>query len=104
MGCRHDRIGIFFSLEPTLTYVQISFLFFLLGSVLSQALYSDLRTQLNAANFDILDIHVSLGVQMFAFVWTSFAASCLGLLLWIWVGFVQRRHHRHEGMEIRTAS
>ena len=95
MDCRFDRIGILV-LEATLTCVQISFIFFLLGSVLSQILYSDLRTQMNAANFNILDMHVSLGVQMFAFVWTSFAASTLALLvwIWIWIGFIQRRRRK----------
>ena len=51
------------------------------SSVLCQVLYSALRDAMNAANFDIINIHTSLGTQMFAFVWTSYATSGLALIL-----------------------
>jgi len=65
-----------------LTCVQLSFAFILIGSVLCQVLYTALRDAMNAANFDIINIHTSLGTQMFAFVWTSCVTSGLALILW----------------------
>jgi len=65
------------------TFAVVSFVFILIGAVLCQVLYTALRSAMNIASFDILNMHISLGTQMFAFVWISFAASALALLFWI---------------------
>ena len=69
-------------------------MFILLGAILCQVLYGALRDVMNIANFDILNMHTTLGTQMFVFVWVSSAASGLALLLWTvfsCAGFRRRR-------------
>jgi hypothetical protein len=58
----------------------------LIAALLSQIFYTALRDVMNIADFDILDIHTSLGKQMFAFVWLSWVASFFATLLFIIVG------------------
>jgi len=51
---------------------------------------------MNEANFDILNIHTSLGTQMFAFVWISCVTSGLALMLWIadcCIGYRRQRRY-----------
>jgi len=49
---------------------------------------------MNDADFVVIDLDTHLGVQMFAFVWVSCAASGVSLSLWMLDYCCSRRHRR----------